>query len=521
MGDTRRTFLRRAALGLPVWAQAGQHGRPQTTEELFDLTKLPRYVDRLPIPARKTAPYRIEISEFQAKVHRDMPPSTMWGYGGSCPGPTIEVKSGEAIRVEWVNRLPTKHLFAVDHTLHGAASGEPEVRTVTHLHGGKVAPESDGYPETWITPGHSSVHHYPNQQDAAALFYHDHAMAITRLNTAAGLFGLYLIRDQVEDELKLPKGEYEIPLIIYDRSFRANGQLFYPVSGDPEKPWVSEYYGGGILVNGKLFPFLDVQPRRYRFRILNASNGSFYVLSLASALPMTSPPLSFFQIGTDQGLLGEPAKTEQLIIGPAERADIVIDFGSHRGKDLYLRTRISNFLQFRVSSAQAGDPSKLPDVLRPVTRMSESDSVRTRQLTLADYPDRLGRSKRMLLNGARWFSPVTERVVLSSTEIWTFLNLTDDSHPMHLHLVRFQVLDRVPFDLPTYQLTGKVVATGPAQKPGPSEQGWKDTVRVDPLSMTRIIVKFEGFTGRYVWHCHILEHEDNEMMRPYDVLPAS
>jgi spore coat protein A len=127
----------------------------------------------------------------------------------------------------------------------------------------------------------------------------------------------------------------------------------------------------------------------------------------------------------------------------------------------------------------------------------------------------------MLLNGARWSAPVTERVILGSTEIWSFINLTDDSHPIHLHLVRFQILDRTPFDLPTWQLTGKVVFTGVPEKPGPGEQGWKDTVRVDPLSVTRIIVKFEGFTGRYVWHCHLLEHEDNEMMRPYDILPAS
>jgi spore coat protein A len=117
--------------------------------------------------------------------------------------------------------------------------------------------------------------------------------------------------------------------------------------------------------------------------------------------------------------------------------------------------------------------------------------------------------------------PVTERVVLGSTEIWSFVNLTDESHPIHLHLVRFQILDRTPFDLPTYQLTGKLVFTGQPQKPEAGEQGWKDTVRVDPLSVTRIIVKFEGFAGRYVWHCHLLEHEDNEMMRPYDVLPAS
>jgi spore coat protein A len=537
MNTTRRKFLRGAALGFgALSASADEHKKPKQPQDLLDPNSLPRFVDPLPIPqkaapvglvasrenpAKKIAHYRIAMRQFQARAHRDMAPSTWWGYGGTFPGPSIEVRSGEAIEVDWVNDLPSKHLFTVDHTLDGADMHEPDVRTVVHLHGGKVGPESDGYPENWIVPGHSAAHYYPNQQDAAALFYHDHAMGITRLNTAAGLMGLYLIRDELEDRLKLPSGEYEVPLIIVDRSFRADGQLFYPVSGDPEKPWVSEYYGGGILVNGKLFPFLDVQPRRYRFRILNSSNSSFYVLSISSATSFTSPGLKFLQIGGDQGLHAEPAETEQLIIGPGERADVVMDFSSSTGKELYLRTKVANILQFRVSGTRVDDLSRVPAVLRPIQRIAESDSVRTRELTLADYQDRLGRSKRMLLNGARWSMPVTERVVLGSTEIWSFINLTDDSHPIHLHLVRFQVLDHTPFDLATYQLTGKVVFTGPPQRPDTNERGWKDTVRADPMSVTRIIVKFEGFTGRYVWHCHLLEHEDNEMMRPYDVIPAS
>jgi spore coat protein A, manganese oxidase len=147
--------------------------------------------------------------------------------------------------------------------------------------------------------------------------------------------------------------------------------------------------------------------------------------------------------------------------------------------------------------------------------MSESSAVGTRELTIADYQDRLGRSAVMLLNGAHWDMPVTETPLLDSTEIWSFINLTDDSHPIHLHMVRFQLLDRRPFDLGVYQLTKKVVYTGPPTEVPPGELGWRDTVRVDPLTVTRIIVKFEGFAGRYVWHCHMLEHEDNEMMRPY------
>jgi spore coat protein A len=533
MNTTRRNFLRGAALLLGGdCAQADTHA----DDDLLDLGSLARFVDPLPIPpkavasgfahshdnpARKITHYRIPIRQFQAKVHRDMPLTTLWGYGGTSPGPTIEARSGDPIRVEWENHLPFKHLFPVDRTLEGATSGKREVRTVVHLHGGRTGPDSDGYPENWITPGHSNFTYYPNQQDAATLFYHDHAMGITRLNTAAGLIGLYLIRDRFEDQLHLPAGEQEVPLILADRSFRKQGQIYYPVSPDPQRPWVSEYYGGGILVNGKLFPFLEVQPRRYRLRILNGSNSSFYVLSLADSPSLTSARLTFFQIGSDQGLIPEPAETEELTLGPGERADIVVDFSMARAKPLYLRTKVTNFLQFRVADTEVEDTSRLPATLRPVQSIAESDAVRTRELTLADYQDRLGRSKRMLLNGARWSMGVTERVVLNSTEIWSFINLTDDSHPIHLHLVRFQLLDRAPFDLPTYQLTQKLVFTGPVQKPEAGERGWKDTIRVDPMSVTRIIVKFEGFAGRYVWHCHILEHEDNEMMRPYDVLPAT
>jgi spore coat protein A len=152
--------------------------------------------------------------------------------------------------------------------------------------------------------------------------------------------------------------------------------------------------------------------------------------------------------------------------------------------------------------------------------VSEGSAVKTRELTIMDSQDRLGRSSIMLLNGAHWDMPVTEKPRLDCTEIWSFVNLTDDSHPIHLHLVRFQLLDRRPFDLATYQLTGKLVLTGPPAALPVGELGWKDTVRVDPLTVTRIIVRFEGFTGRYVWHCHVLEHEDNEMMRPFLVVPG-
>lgn len=498
---------------------------------------LERWADAMPIPALASTPghvpdprnrkmqiprYRIAMREFQVKVHRDLPPTTFWGYNGMCPGPTFEARSGQAFSVEWVNQLPAQHLLPVDHSLHGAEADNPLVRTVVHLHGGKVPPESDGNPERWIVPGQSAVAYYPNQQDAAPLFYHDHAMGITRLNAVAGLFGMYFVRDAFEDSLNLPRGRFEIPIAIYDRLFKPDGQLDYPVSGDPASPWVSEFYGNAILLNGKLFPYLEVEPRKYRFRIFNTSNASPYLLSLAkdgrNLIPGTEP---FFVIGSDQGLLSEPVEMKGLQMLPAERADLIMDFRPHAGQELYLKHLATPIMQLRVAREGAQDQSRVPSKLRPIRRMAESEAVKTRELTLDHHLDSRGRAMLMLLNGAHYSMPVTEMPLLDSVEIWTIVNLTDDVHPIHLHLVRFQILDRRRFDMEAYQKTRKLTFTGPVLPPEDNEMGWKDTVRADISMATRIIVKFEGYTGRYVWHCHVLEHEDNEMMRPYEVLARS
>jgi spore coat protein A, manganese oxidase len=413
--------------------------------------------------------------------------------------------------VEWANELPDKHFLPVDHNLGGAGADQPEVRAVVHLHGGKVPPESDGYPEDWIVPGKSALYHYPNRQDAAMLWYHDHAMGINRLNIFAGLMGAYLLRDDVEDALQLPNGKYEIPLVISDRFFTPEGQLFYPVSGDANAPWVPEVFGDAILVNGKVFPYLDVAARKYRFRVLNASNARFYHLSFANGA-------SFSQVGTDQGLLPAPISLKALMIAPGERVDLIVDFSSHRGEEMILKNDAFVIMQFRVSGDKVNDTSSLPAVLRPVPKILESQAVKTRLLSLDEYVNRVAEPVLMLLNGTYWHQPITENPVLDTTEIWTLINPTDDSHPIHLHLVRFQILDRRRFETSAYMGKRELKFTGEPVPPDASEAGWKDTVRAEPGMVTRIIVHFEGYAGRYVWHCHILEHEDNEMMRPYEVL---
>jgi len=504
----------------------------------FDVTTLPQFVDPLPIPEiarrdgsrpspenpKRSVPfYRIQAQPITSKIHRDLQPTKFWSFGPTTPGPTFETRSGEPLLVEWVNALPTEHFLPIDRTIHGAEANKPAVRTVVHLHGAKTRPESDGYPEEWIVPGESSLYYYPNRQDAAMLWYHDHALGINRLNVYAGLLGTFFIRDPVEDALNLPKGKYEAPLILYDRLLTRDAQLLYPLSPDPQSPWVPEIFGNAILVNGKLFPYLDVEPRKYRFRVLNASNARIYHLSIvdnvtADHAAANAPP--FHQIGTDQGLLPAPVPLTNLEIAPGERADLIVDFSEHRGAQLILKNDASIVMQFRVSSAKVADTSSMPSFLRPVAKIPESQAVQTRLLTLDEYVNKSGNPVMLLLNATHWKAPITEKPVLGSTEIWTLINPTNDTHPIHLHLVRFQILDRQSYEPWLFQTKRQLHFLGPRESPEANEAGWKDTVRAHSRMVTRIIVPFDGFTGRYVWHCHILEHEDNEMMRPYEVIAA-
>jgi spore coat protein A, manganese oxidase len=510
-----------------------------TMPPALDVSTLAQFVDPLPIPEiaqstghrpspvdpKQSVPfYRIQAQPIATKVHRDLQPTKFWSFGSSIPGPTFETRAGEPLLVEWVNVLPNEHFLPIDHTIHGAESNKPAVRTVVHLHGAKTRPESDGYPEDWVIPGKSSLYFYPNEQDAAMLWYHDHALGINRLNVYAGLFGTFFIRDSVEGALNLPKGKYELPLILFDRLLTRDAQLLYPVSPDPQSPWVPEVFGDAILANGKLFPYLEVEPRKYRFRILNASNSRFYHLSFvnkADANDVTAANRApFYQIGTDQGLLPAPVPLTSLEIAPGERADLVVDFTEHRGAPVVLKNDAFVVMQFRVSPTKLTDTSSLPPTLRPVPRIPESQAVQTRLLTLDEYVNKAGNPVMLLLNAAHWNMPVTETPVLGSTEIWRLINPTNDSHPIHLHLVRFQILDRQPYEPWLFQTKRQLHFLGPPEPPDANEAGWKDTVQAHSRMVTRIVVPFTGFTGRYVWHCHILEHEDNEMMRPYEVVAA-
>jgi spore coat protein A len=464
------------------------------------------------------------MSEFRQKLHRDLPPTLVWGFEGSTPGPTISAERDHPVTIDWVNRLPLQHRLRVDHSLAGAGKDVPEVRTTIHLHGGHVASSSDGYPEDWVTPGQQQRTFYPNRQPPATLWYHDHAMGITRLNAMMGLAGLYILRDPEEDRLPgLPPGRFEVPLVLQDRILDARGQMAYPVGPSADSPWVPEFFGTQVLVNGRVSPYLDVEPRAYRFRLLNASNSRVFQMAL-------EPEQPFFQIGSDGGLLPEPVSRRELLIAPAERLDVIVDFRGREGR----RMMLVNYghapypsgggpvpamvMQFRVRrplEESPADSRELPGTLAKVPRLEERAAIKTRRLALVEEMGSDWRMHRTLLNGLRFMDPVSEDPMNGTIEIWEFLNTTLDAHPIHLHAVHFQVLDRRPFDVRRHKRPSEVVFSGRAKQPPAEERGWKDTVLCPPGELTRIIVPFSGEPGRYVWHCHMLEHEDNEMMRPF------
>ena len=488
------------------------------------------YVDALPIPAVAqpvsgvpggAAEYVIPIREVSQRLHRDLPLTRVWGYGGSYPGPTILATSGVPITVTWQNdlrdslgALRTTHYLPVDECLQGPDMEGPTARVVTHLHGGHVPPESDGYPESTMLPGQQQVISYPNNQPPGTPWYHDHAMGITRLNVMMGMAGFYLIGDAFESALGLPSGEYEIGLAIQDRSFNPDGSFRYPAM------WMEHFEGDKMLVNGKVWPYLQVKQGKYRFRMLNGCNSRFLHLSLSNGAPFTV-------IGTDLGLLPAPVTRTELLLGPGERQDLVIDFaGFAPGTQIVLQNDapapypgepgvgvIPNVMRFDVIGT-AGHLAPVPAALRPVAPVDTSEAVISRDFTLRKGNDPCTGSMWMI-NDLGW-DDVTEYPVLGTTEIWRFINETGVSHPMHMHLVQFQVVDRQPFT----RVAGEIVPTGPPVPPAPSEAGWKDTAPVNPGEMLRVIARFEDYSGLYAYHCHMLEHEDHEMMRQFHTVAA-
>ncbi|MFJ2624223.1 O-aminophenol oxidase PhsA [Streptomyces sp. NPDC087532] len=578
------------------------------------------YTDALPVPPvlrpdsgdvlRET---EITLSPTWVRLHAQLPPTLMWGYNGTVPGPTIEVRRGERIRIAWTNRIPRGSEYPVTavevgpvepgeplpHNRPGRDGAEPNADvaalpawTVTHLHGAQTGGGNDGWADNAVGFGDAQLSEYPNDHQAAQWWYHDHAMNITRWNVYAGLVGTYLIRDDEEDALGLPSGERELPLILADRNLdtdedgRLNGRLLHKttvvVEADPEsgKPVSIPFLGPYTTVNGRIWPHLDVDDAWYRFRLVNASNARIYDLGLVDDENNPVPGV-IRQIGSDGGLLPRPVPVDfdevlpQLTIAPAERMDLLIDFSALAGRRVRLVNRgrlaagvpdpaasvpFPQVMEFRVRETGRRDGFELPEVLSGSFRRYEHGRVEHRhRLVVLTAPGTVGggghpeiwemaeveegADVRVPSDGviqvrgedgtvrtyrriARTFNDgLGFTVGEGAYEQWSFLNLGGPTHPMHIHLTDFQVMGRE-----AYTLDGFDPAVGGTRSPvafdhgtkiptPPNEQGWKDVFRVPQGQLVKVLGTFDGAYGRFMYHCHLLEHEDMGMMRPFVVMP--
>ena len=526
--------------------------------------QLRKYIQPLPLPgngivvARPAGPNRYAFRQVQIarRLHPQLPPTPIWAYddgsglsgqAGSF-GMAVVGHSGTPITVSYTNDLPTRypHWLPVDPRLtpHG-----DEVRVMTHLHGGFVAARSDGNPA--VTPdgfgrGQTQTVFYTNQRPqmpASLLWFHDHGLGTTRLNVFAGLAAAYILRDAFDtgaepNPIGIPGGAYEIPLVVQDRQFNRDGTFRYPVADIDGAIWIPEYFGDVMLVNGKVWPFLAVEPRQYRFRILNGCN------SRILALDLSGPDL--WQIGAEGGMWDRPVSRKWLVLAPAERADVIVDFTPFAGQTLVMKNHqpqrpvgtpappLGSVMQIRVGrTVTHRGPRTIPST-RPGRKADLGPPATTRYITLNEIdPDES--TWFLNLNGLRFGEgPVSETPKAGAVEDWVYVNLTPDTHPMHTHLVTFQVIGRTPFDAEAYAEANEGAhgvpggidpapyATGPMVPAGPDERGFKDTVKANPGQFTRIRAKFDlpnGVTApqEYVHHCHIVEHEDNDMMRGFTV----
>jgi spore coat protein A len=578
---TRRQLLQRGAIGGAGLVVSRASFATAAPAALGATPRLRRWVEALPVPPVLDGrgggkSFTIAARESTAwKFHPDLPATRTWGYWSADPaaglpylGPTIEATRRPndnvetSVTITWRNELEAAFL-PNDPTLMGAVMpGEP-VPIVTHLHGGENHPQFDGTPLQWFTNGGSTGPHYItntftyyNEQRASMIWYHDHALGNTRTNVYAGLAGIYLIRDaqdtgEADNPLGLPAGPYELPLVLQDKTFNPDGSMFYPTQGvtSYHPQWVPEFFGDVAVVNAKIWPYVDVEPRRYRLRIVNGSQSRFYNLQFANE--NSGRPLPFTQIGAEGGLLRTPVPMTALLIAPGERADVIIDFKGHRSRSFIVtnnarapypmggRATLSQLLKIRVNRALQGTDDTTPaaELQLPALPALPSPSVtRVQHLSetldpLTDAPINLNVEDAPYLDEQTHLPDVTTRPAANAVEDWLLVNTTADTHPIHLHLVTFEVVDRRPFDVAAYDPnTQAITYTGPAVPAAANENGRKDTVQAHPGQVTRLRARFElpdegtielppGVTNpQYVWHCHILEHEENDMMRAFEVV---
>ncbi|KAJ4916452.1 Multicopper oxidase LPR1 [Raphanus sativus] len=549
-------------------------------EQLFEVGKLKMFVDELPDMPRLNGfrsvhgvlkPISLQIGMFLTKwkFHRDLPPTPVFAYGTSrrsatVPGPTIEAVYGVDTYVTWRNHLPSSHILPLDLTISPASPKRGGIPTVVHLHGGIHEPSSDGNADAWFTSGFKetgpkwtkTTMHYENMQQPGNMWYHDHAMGLTRVNLLAGLVGAYILRhDTVESPLRLPTGhEFDRPLVVFDRSFRADGSIYMNATGNNPSihpQWQPEYFGDAIIVNGKAWPRLTVRRRRYRFRVINASNARFFRFFFSNGL-------DFVVIGSDSAYLSEPVTTKSVLLSPSEIVDVVVDFSKSPSRTAVLANdapypypggdpvneESGKVMKFIVSDEYEDDTWTIPKRLINYPSADVSNAVLTRYISMYEYVSDSDEPTHLYVNGLPYDAPVTETPKSGTIEVWEVINLTEDNHPLHIHLGLFKVVEQTALlaagleefkecmtkhnDAVKCQISKYV--RGKKTAVAAHERGWKNVFKMMPGHVTRILVRFAYIHSNasypfdptqepgYVYHCHILDHEDNMMMRPLKVI---
>lgn len=576
------SFVLLALLCGACWQVHAQCGASVTssvfTQPVMDPASIPKWVAKVPNPLAPgniftpdrttfgagTDYYRIGMRQINQQILPPGCPTTaVWAYGNandplnnpssySSPSKSIVAFVNRPVKVQWVHtQLPTAHLFPIDRTFHcGTAKNcTPDVRTVVHLHGAHVEPESDGFTDSWqsadgLSQGSlfdGSLYTYPNSQEACTMWFHDHAAGITRLNVYAGLAGFYVLRGTREISLQslnlLPRYPFDVPIVIQDRTFWPNGSLAYPNAPFTSPRIFNNNFGNVFMVNGVTWPKMLVERRKYRLRLLNGCNSRFLSMQFVSLATTNPSTLKVWQVGSDGGFLNAPVDLtgKNIILSPSERVDIVVDFGGAAVSEQFYLTNnaaapypygavptgsMTTVILFKIKRAYTGSvPNTLvppPSLRNKKVSLPNLSTLPVRKLGLFDVLDTTHLRLRRHL-GTDELGPLnfcdrhntTENPALGATEVWEVYNPTGETHPIHLHLVQFQVISRNNFSTINnrrYLGTGNFTVL-------PEERGWKDTIRVDPSTVVRLVATFDK-PGLYMWHCHILEHEDYDMMRP-------
>ncbi|XP_021887105.1 multicopper oxidase LPR2-like [Carica papaya] len=536
-------------------------------DELLDPAKLRMFVDEIPdmprlkgfdfingVPKPKTLKIGMFVKKW--KFHKDLPATSVFAYGASrstatVPGPTIEALHGVDTYVTWQNHLPSDHILPWDPTIPTAIPNKG-IPTVVHLHGGIHEPASDGNSNSWFTTEFKEkgptwtqeTYHYTNNQQPGNLWYHDHAMGLTRENLLAGLIGTYIIRHpSVEDPLGLPCGdEFDRPLMVFDRSFRIDGSIYLNSTGNNPSihpQWKPEYFGDVVIVNGKAWPYMMVQRRKYKFRLINASNARFFRFFFTNGL-------RFIHVGSDSAYIEKPVINNETLVAPSEIADIVVDFSesktniailANNGPDAFSPS-LSKVMKFIINKKLEDDTSRVPNKLIEYPLPDPFSAPLTRYIAMYEYTSDTDEPTHLYLNGKSYEEPVTEIVKVGASEVWSVINLTKDHHPFHIHLGLFMVLEqkklvnRDEFEECMKKKNDAIecqvskYARGRKLEVPAHHKGWKNVYTISPGCMAKILVRFSYIHSNesysfdataepgYIYHCHILDHEDNVMMRP-------